>query len=291
MSYYKTLGLEKEPFSTSPDPDFFYLASGHKTVMTNLLIELRLRRGLSVVMGDIGTGKTTLSRKLVQSLKEREGFEFHMIFDPTYDTEHIFLSSLIRLFGVNTDSHNTSRVELKEALEHFLFQKVVEQNKTVVLIIDEAQKLENTTLEVLRVLLNYETNEYKLLQLVLFGQIELHSKLMPMANLMDRISFKYTLNAMAEKEMAEMINFRIKQAGYAGTVNLFSDDAIKEIYHYTKGYPRQVTLLCHKALKAIVMKSKAIVDGHTVKEIAESEIKNGWMIPNRTPTGVKGMIA
>jgi general secretion pathway protein A len=291
MSYFKVLGLEREPFSTSPDPLFFYQSKEHKTSLTSLLIELHLKRGLSVILGDVGTGKTTLSRKLVQSLKERDGFEFHMIFDPTYESEQVFLSSLIRLFGITGDIQNVrlndvrqtaeggqaSRIELKEALQRFLFQKVVEQYKTVVLIIDEAQKLDTTSLEVLRVLLNYETNEYKLLQLVLFGQLELHSKIMTMANFIDRISFKYTLNPLDEDEMSEMINFRIKQAGYQGKISLFQEDALKEIYRYTKGYPRQVNLLCHKVLKNVVIKSKAVVDPFTVREIIDSEIRNGWM--------------
>ena len=83
MSYYKVLGFEKEPFSTSPDPEFFYLSQAHESALTNTLIELRLKRGLSIILGDVGTGKTTLSRKLIQELKERDDFIFHIILDPS----------------------------------------------------------------------------------------------------------------------------------------------------------------------------------------------------------------
>ena len=100
MSYYKVLGLEKEPFSTSPDPAFFYQSDEHKTALTNILIEIRLKRGLSVILGDIGTGKTTLSRKLFQLLASRQDINFFMLLDPTYDSEELFLSALIRLFGI-----------------------------------------------------------------------------------------------------------------------------------------------------------------------------------------------
>src|SRR4030042_4456450 len=100
MSYFKVLGIEKEPFSTSPDPNFFYESQEHKAAITRLLIEIRLRRGLSVILGDVGTGKTTLSRKLFQMLKERSDIIFHMILDPTYETEELFLDSLIRTFSV-----------------------------------------------------------------------------------------------------------------------------------------------------------------------------------------------
>lgn len=283
MSYFKILGLEKEPFSTSPDPEFFYESRGHKTALTNLIIEMRLRRGLSVILGDVGTGKTTLSRKLVQNLKARESIQFFMLLDPTYDNEQVFLGSLVRTFGIPIDSNNGSVLDFKEAIEHFLFKRGVEENKTVVLIIDEAQKLEGLILEVLRVLLNYETNEYKLLQLVLLGQLELHSKIMPISNFVDRISFKYTLNPLDEDETREMINFRIRQAGYQGKTSLFQDKAISEIYRYTRGYPRQVSLLCHRALKAVVMKKQVVIDEKIIKEIIDEEARNGWLKDLQVP--------
>ena len=96
MSYYSVLGLEKEPFSNSPDPEFFYEASEHKAALMRLLVEIRLRRGLSVILGDVGVGKTTLSRKLFQMLKERPDILFYMIMDPTAQSEELFLESLVR---------------------------------------------------------------------------------------------------------------------------------------------------------------------------------------------------
>ena len=92
MSYFKILGFEKEPFSTSPDPEFFYMSKEHEASLTSILIELRLKRGLSVILGDIGTGKTTLSRKLIQELKGREDFIFSIILDPSFDDEKLFLT-------------------------------------------------------------------------------------------------------------------------------------------------------------------------------------------------------
>ena len=162
MSYFQVLGFEKEPFSTSPDPEFFYLSKEHHISLTNILIELRLKRGLSVILGDIGTGKTSLSRKLIQELKQREDFVFHIILDPSFEDQHLFITSLVRNFeiDINNDSPITP-LGLRESLERFLYQKGVNENKTITLIIDEAQKLNENLLETLRVLLNYETNEYK----------------------------------------------------------------------------------------------------------------------------------
>ena len=277
MSYFKILGFEKEPFSTSPDPEFFYLSREHETALTNLIIELRLKRGLSVILGDVGTGKTTLSRKLIQELKQRDDFIFHIILDPSFDNKILFITSLVNNFEINTDNAASPTIlDLRESLERFLFQRGVTENKTVAIIIDEAQKLSETSLEVLRVLLNYETNEFKLLQLVLLGQMELHSKIANIPNFFDRISFKYTLNPLGFDETKEMIEFRIRQAGYKANMHLFLDEAIREIYQYSRGYPRQITMLCHKALKSLVLKKKFVIDAWSVRELIDEEIKTGW---------------
>lgn len=283
MSYFKILGFEKEPFSTSPDPDFFYLSREHETALTNILIELRLKRGLSVILGDVGTGKTTLSRKLFQELKERDDCIFNIILDPTFEDEKSFLTSLARNFEINVEAGSTSVsgggmtiLALREALERFLFQKGVTEGKTVILIIDEAQKLTENSLEILRLLLNYETNEFKLLQLVLLGQVELYSKIMNIANFFDRISLKFMLHPLELEETKEMIEFRIRQAGYKSAMRLFLDDAVREIYQYSRGYPRQITMLCHRSLKNLVLKNKFVVDTALVKEIIDEEIKSGW---------------
>jgi general secretion pathway protein A len=277
MSYYKVLGFEKEPFSTSPDPNYFYLSREHEQALTNTLIELRLRRGLSVILGDIGTGKTTLSRKLIQELKSRRDVIFHIILDPTFEDEHAFLRSLARNFEIPINSSSdVASLDIRDALERFLFQKGVTENKAVVLIIDEAQKLSDRSLEVLRVLLNYETNEYKLLQLVLLGQTELHEKIISIPNFFDRISFKYMLNPFSLQETEEMINFRIRKAGYKARMHLFLKDAIVEIHQATQGYPRRITMLCHKALKELVMRNKSVVSAGVIEDIVQNEMRAGW---------------
>lgn len=288
MSYYKILGFEKEPFSTSPDPDFFYLSKEHETALTNILIEVRLKRGLSVILGDVGTGKTTLSRKLIQELKGRKDFLFHIILDPSFETEQLFLMSLVRNFDITLgDLKEATTLDLRDAIERYLFQKGVTEGKTVVLIVDEAQKLNGMSLEILRVLLNYETNEYKLLQLVLLGQIELHEKIINIANFFDRISFKYTLNPLTLEETREMIEFRIRQAGYQSKMYLFLREAVKEIHQATQGYPRRVIMLCHKALKELILRNQPVVDANLIDEIVKSEMQAGWHRNQKDPLLLK----
>lgn len=276
MSYYKVLGFQREPFSTSPDPEFFYESKAHEIALTNLMIEMRLKRGLSVILGDVGTGKTTLSRKLIQTLRSQTDFIFNIVLDPAFESEELFLMKLARNFELSLPAVHPTILDIQEGLERFLFKKGVEEGKTVVLIVDEAQKLNEVTLEALRVLLNYETNEFKLLQLILLGQLELYAKIMNMNNFLDRISFKYTLNPLDEEETRRLIEFRIRQAGYSSRMFLFLDGAIREIHRATKGYPRQIAMLCHKALKALVLKRKSVIDEVLIKEIMEEEDKTGW---------------
>jgi len=273
MSYYRLLGLNREPFSTTPDPDFFYDSKEHHAALMRLMIEIRLKRGLSLILGDVGTGKTTLSRKLFQMLKERDDIIFHMILDPTYDTEELFLDSLIRTFKIETNGPQPTILDFKEALKDYLYKTGVEEKKTVVLLVDEAQKLNTLSLEILRVLLNYETNDYKLLQLVLLAQVELFPRLREIRNLMDRINLKYVLNPLDEKETKEMIKFRLKAAGYDCPVDIFTEGAVSEIYRYTQGYPRRISMLCHNALKILVMENKPIVDAEIIQDLIEEEAR------------------
>src|SRR5256712_13201996 len=160
MSYYGVLGLTAEPFSTSPDPAFFYESASHKAVLYRLQIALKLKRGLSLVLGDVGMGKTTLSRRLFQLLKREEKVSSHLILNPVYETEAEFLMALVKLFGIAPGSSPLPVARSLEILEGYLFQKGVEEERTVVLLIDEAQRLSSSALELLRALLNYETNEF-----------------------------------------------------------------------------------------------------------------------------------
>ncbi|MCM8780594.1 MAG: AAA family ATPase [Candidatus Omnitrophica bacterium] len=265
MSYYKVLGLSREPFSTSPDPEFFYLSASHETALKRLEIAIRLRRGLSLILGDVGTGKTTLSRTLLQVFKDEDDFIFHLILDPTYKSEFQFLFSLVKMFDIVPEFKST--LDFKEALEKYLFQKGVEENKTIVLLIDEGQKISPENLEVLRTLLNYETNEYKLLQLIIMAQMELLPRIKRIRNFMDRVALKYTINPLDEEETKEMIEFRLSKAGYDGRDALFTEGAIRLIYQYTQGYPRSIALLCHDALEMLVMKERLVVDADIINEL------------------------
>jgi general secretion pathway protein A len=143
----------------------------------------------------------------------------------------------------------------------------VEENKTIVLLIDEGQKITPENLEVLRTLLNFETNEYKLLQLIIMAQVELLPRVKRIRNFMDRVTLKYTINPLDENETREMIEFRLKAAGYQGEEGLFQDEAVQLVYFYTQGYPRKIAMLCHDALEMAVMQGSQKVDLEMVNRL------------------------
>ncbi len=263
--------MNKEPFSTSPDPYFFYPSISHKQAIQRLEIAIRLKRGLSVILGDVGIGKTTLARALIQELHSTNGAITHMILDPTYDSEFQFITTLAKLFGIKYSFRST--LDYKEAIERFLFKKCVNEGHIITLIIDEGQKMSLSTLELLRTLLNYETNEYKLLQLVIMGQMELLPKLQRIHNFSDRISLKYILNPLDVNETKNMIEFRLKQAGASSGKEVFTEKAILLVYQYTQGYPRKIAALCHNLLEELVMKDKRIIEEDLVNEVIEKDRK------------------
>jgi general secretion pathway protein A len=270
MSYYRLLGFDREPFSTSPDPAFFYMSRIHAGALFRLRSSVELKRGLSLVVGDIGTGKTTLARRLSQIFYEDPRLDFHVILNPLHNNDQEFLKNLLSAFHIDCEK-TAGTVDCLQMIERYLYRKGVEEKKTVVLLIDEAQQLSHSSLEVLRLLLNYETNEHKLLQLILVGQMELVPKLREAANLWDRISLKTIIPPLDQTGMQEMIRFRLKQANYSRNAPLFSDRALKLIFKKTKGFPRKINLLCHDALEYLIMGGKYQVDEEIVRVASQSE--------------------
>ena len=269
MSYYSVLGLAREPFSTSPDPTFFFRSSSHLQALSRLEIAIRLKRGLCLILGDVGTGKTTLARTLLSNVQQDDDMVFHLIMDPWYETEYQFLQSLCRMFEVRPAFKST--LDCREAIEHYLFQKGVTEGKTIVLLIDEGQKLSLDMLENLRVLLNYETNEYKLLQVVIFSQMELLPRIKRVKNFIDRVALKYLVNPLDEQETAQLIQFRLEAAGLPKGPTLFAPDAIHAIHQFTQGYPRKIAMVCHNALESLVMKEQSVIDETLIQELLAHE--------------------
>lgn len=271
MSYYKLLGLEHEPFSTSPDPHFMFLSAAHRAALYRLRIAVKLQRGLCLVLGDVGTGKTTLSRRLAQLLPQDGPVDLHVILNPYFESDQHFLVALMEAFHLEVPSPAPPLRVMLSAIERHLFARGVEGGRIVTLLIDEAQQLSRPNLELLRALLNYETHDTKLLQLILMAQLECLPALRAIRNLWDRISLKYVLNPLDECETKALIAFRLAQAGFNDREPLFTDEAVRAIYDATQGYPRRIALLCHDALEHLVMDHQPTVTVELVRSLIGRE--------------------
>ena len=271
MSYYKLLGLYREPFSTSPDPQFFFLSAAHRAALYRLRIAVKLQRGLCLVLGDVGTGKTTLSRRLAQLLPQDGPIDLHIILNPYFESDQQFLLALLEAFHLETPAEPPPIRQMLAAIERYLFGQVVEEGRIVTLLIDEAQRLSPSNLELLRALLNYETHDTKLLQLILMAQMEFLPMVRGIRNLWDRISLKYVLNPLDEHETKELVAFRLAQAGFTDREPLFTEEAIRAIYDATQGYPRRIALLCHDALERLVMDHQPTVSVELIRTLVSRE--------------------
>jgi general secretion pathway protein A len=257
MDYFKILNFIKEPFSNSPDPEFFFESRQHKDCLQQLEISLRLRRGLNVVIGDVGTGKTTLCRHLIRMFNTDEKVETHIILDPSFSNPHEFLSFLVSMLGKSKRRINTSEQNLKGRIKEYFFSRGVDEQKIIILMIDEGQKMPEFCLEILRELLNFETNQYKLLQIVIFAQKEFKETLKKHANFADRINLYHFLSPLNFQDTRAMIRFRLEKAsGSSDTSSLFSYLAMWSVYKTTRGYPRKIIHLCHRIILALIMQNR-----------------------------------
>ena len=214
MELFESIGLKADPFTTSPNPDLFFPAKEHKQCLEGLELAIRMRRGLSVVRGGIGTGKTTISRKLIQNFNtdEDKNFDFYPILDPKFESELVLLQHLVDLFGIE-DEAGASVQECRNQIEHHLINVGVEEGRVLVLIIDEGQNLKGEFLDVFRTLLNFETDDFKLLQLVIFGQPEMTSIIHEYPNFEDRITFNFELGPLDLESTTGVIKHRLSVSG------------------------------------------------------------------------------
>ena len=274
MEYFKILNLKKEPFSNSPEPDFFYLSSQHQACLQHLELAVRLHRGLNVVIGDVGTGKTTLCRRLIMTFAHAEQDEdrvhTHLMMDPAFDTALEFLRIVAASLGLDIKKQVGERF-IKEKIKNYLFENCVDKKQTVVLIIDEGQKLPDFCLEILREFLNYETNQAKLLQIVIFAQKEFQDTIEKYPNFKDRVNRFCFLEPLSFRETCDLISYRLKKAGNHETLSpeFFTLSGLWAVYHYSGGYPRKIVTLCHQVMLSLIIQNKAKADFFLIRACAK----------------------
>ncbi len=258
--YLKFFGLREKPFSITPDVSYLYLGRQYEQALDTLNYGISERSGMLMLTGEVGTGKTLLSRVLLSRLDP--SIATALLVNPLMSVPEL-LKAINKDFGVPTRI-NSPQKQI-EALNNFLI-KLSEKGKNALVVIDEAQNLTFEALEAIRMLTNLETAQSKLLQVLLVGQPELLRKLQSheLRQLNQRITSRYHLEALSQVEMMRYINHRIYVAGGSG--GLFFDPSIcKTIYKVTKGYPRLINIICDKAMMASYVRGSNVVDSHAVK--------------------------
>ncbi len=247
--YNEYFELDESPFNITADPEFFFSSTQHSEAFSHLLYGIKERKGILLVTGEIGTGKTTLCRTLLNNLDEKTKTAF--ILNPNFSDLQL-LKIILHDFGIHGTFKN--KTDCIEALNKFLIEET-SQNHNVAIIIDEAQNLGVKQLEQVRLLSNLETEKDKLLQIVLTGQPELDEKLkLPELRQLDqRIAVRFTLSPLKSNEVEEYVNHRIQvayQSKNSKNAPHFTPEAISALYEFSKGTPRMVNILCDRALLA-----------------------------------------
>lgn len=263
--YTGFFGLHSQPFSIAPNPDFLYLSGRHAEALAHLRYGLGDAGGFVLLTGEVGTGKTTVSRALLQELDEQTELAF--ILNPTL-SELELLATICDELRIRYKKSDASLKLLGDKIKNRLL-KNHQQGKQTLLIIDEAQHLQPVVLEQLRLLTNLETNSRKLLQVILIGQPELQQLLQrsDLRQLAQRITARYHLMPLTEAEVQQYLSYRLKVAGSERPV--FEAAAVRQLFQRSQGIPRLLNLLADRAMLAAFARQKPLVGKAEVQQAAK----------------------
>jgi len=261
--YNSYFGFRESPFSVTPDPRFFYTNPHYLEAFAALSYGIEAKKGFIVITGEVGTGKTTLLRRLLRNLADT----VHSVF--VFNSCLSFPELLqLTLQDLGLTSKDQSKVAMLVELNDYLI-KQLNQGHTVTMLIDEAQNLSDEVLENLRLLSNLETDQEKLIQIVLMGQPELHAKLAQphLRQLKQRVAVQCRLNPLLDNEVRPYIDSRLMAAGYEGK-DLFHPDAVERIAYHSKGIPRVINIICDNALLSAYAESQRRVYADKIDRVA-----------------------
>lgn len=266
--YTRYFGLKRAPFSIAPDPSYLYLSPQHEEALAHLLYGIGTEGGFVLLTGEIGSGKTTVCRRFLETLSRDIAVAF--ILSPTLSVKEL-LATVCDEFGISYPRQATIK-GLVDRIHAFLLE-LNANRKRAVLIIDEAQDLKREVLEQIRLLTNLETNERKLLQIILIGQPELRARLAQpdMRQVSQRIVARCHIDALSKPEVARYVTHRLAIAsrdGRAQPLPLFSKDALNSLHALSGGIPRVINLVCDRALLGAYTRQKQIVTRETLLKAA-----------------------
>jgi general secretion pathway protein A len=265
IPYLDHFGLVDEPFSTSPNPRYLYISPTHNLALEKTRWTIAAKRGLAFCFGAVGTGKTTLARELAMRMQDEPGISFVFITNPSFPTPNQLLRAIIQEFGVPETSKNY--LDLLNIFKNYVTDQNVNHGKTLVLIIDEAQTLKPQLLELLRQMMNYESNDQKFIQVVLFAQEEFRGRLQHprYRNLVNRAAMSSGLDTLSLAETTLMLKHRWFVAG--GKELPFTDEAIEQIYLYSQGVPRTQVILADNALLAAYLTGTRTIGADEIRAV------------------------
>ncbi len=276
--YESFYGFREKPFSLLPDSGFLYLSSKHKMALTLLEYGLMSQAGFSVISGDIGTGKTTLIRKLLSQIGDdiRVG-----LISNTHQSFGELMQWVALAFEI--PHAGKDKVQLYQQFIDFIINEYAKGRRTV-LIVDEAQNMSAETLEELRMLSNINADKDQILQIILVGQRELRDTLRrpDLVQFAQRIAVDYHLEPLSSDETYEYIRHRCKTAG--GNPDLFSDQACEAVFELTAGVPRLINTLCDTVLVYGYAEQRERVDAKLVQEVGQDKQLSGLFTVNETET-------
>ena len=259
--YEEYFSLKTKPFSIVPDPRYFFMSHGHKEALAHLLYGIGSEGGFVLLTGEVGTGKTTVCRRLLELMPEH--CEVAFILNPKLTAEEL-LATVCDEFGISYPEGTTSIKALVASINGYLLS-VHEKGRRAVLIIEEAQNLEPGVLEQIRLLTNLETTEHKLLQIIMVGQPELREMLSQpqLRQLSQRITARYHLGPLSKEEVAEYVNHRLSVAGLVRG-RLFPPPTLRRLFRLSGGVPRLINVICDRALLGAYVQAKDRVDTTTL---------------------------
>jgi len=270
--YLDFYGLKEKPFSIVPDTAYLFKSRQHTGAYNHLIYGISAKEGFMLITGDVGTGKTTLCRALLNELSARmdHAIETVLIFNPPATPVELLQAILRDLVGMEVAG--ATKKDLLDSLNHYLLA-CASAGRDVVVIIDEAQDLSGEILEEVRLLSNLETEKHKLLQIILVGQNELLEKLSShsLRQLFQRISIHYHLTPLSQQEVESYVKYRLLRAGSHGEI-VFTPGAMRMVYRYSRGIPRMIHQVCDKALLAGYVAQKKKITERMVREALNNTV-------------------